>query len=655
MPPKVEKNSGGYKRSCIRCNQRKVGCDKEIPCGRCTKAGLECIQPEKKRAPRELKRPPIAEILAQLKGLKAEVQRLRAEAKPAELSDQVSGSDLQSSSEGEAPTARGRLLVHGGRTRYVGDEASVVLYDKIHELQEVCEGFTDEGDSHTYQAKSGLVPVPFIGILGSDHTTASPNLSTSTAPLPVSQLPALWAVYKSNVAPAIAILHLLSMETAIADAARVKSKLELEQGALIWAVVFAAVVSMTPQQSMSLLDEPLDICIENCRLAAEHAIARAKLISTQDIRVLQAATLFLLCLRQCGDSRLVWAESAIVVRVAQRQGLHHDGQPLGLSPYEIEMRRRLWWHICILDMLCSEDQGTATQIQLEMFDTRIPSNIDISVLRPELTTMPFPNLGFTDITLCIVHCEMMARLYWPSKTFDTNTAAISSVERERRLSELETHLETDYLQKLDLDSPIQWITAVIVRLTLSKAWLVTRLTGSAADATIINDEIFRMAVETVEFANLLHSDVRVAQWAWFTKSYRHRHVVAYILSELCSRPTSPDTDHAWEVVSRFYNTLQRENVDTNDMLQMPMARLMERAARSRRGMTAPPASVRTHDHSTDHCLPDSIALGDHDQDFSIGNIDLIPLSDSAPSLEHRLAVSHGNSSSVIDWLTEFWL
>jgi hypothetical protein len=49
--------------------------------------------------------------------------------------------------------------------------------------------------------------------------------------------------------------------------------------------------------------------------------------------------------------------------VAQRQGVHRDGQRLGLTPFEIEMRGRLWWHIFILDMLCSEDQGIVSQIQ----------------------------------------------------------------------------------------------------------------------------------------------------------------------------------------------------------------------------------------------------------------------------------------------------
>ncbi|RAH79643.1 putative C6 transcription factor [Aspergillus japonicus CBS 114.51] len=663
MPPGSDRKTGGSKRSCIRCNQRKVGCDKKSPCGRCAKAGLECIHPGEKRAPRKLRRPPVAEILAHLKELEAEVERLRSGARPKDQSDQTSrpGTESGSRSDGEglATTSRGRLVVQGGRTRYVGDEASVILGDKIRELQEVCDESSEEDiDPRLRPSKTGPAPVPSVGILGSDHAAAGHSPSVSMTPLPVSQLQALWEIYRVNVAPMIALLHLRSTEAMILQAAPDNDNLDPGHGALISAVCFAAVVSMTPRQCISLFDEPHDACIEKYKRATEHAIARANLISTQDIRVLQAATLFLLCLRRGSDSRLVWAQSAIVVRVAQRQGLHRDGQRLGLSPFEVEMRRRLWWHICILDMLCSEDQGTDTQIRPEMFDTHIPSNIDIEVMAPEPATMPLPSLGFSDITLCIVHCEMMTYLYWPSKSFDERVGAMSSEQKSSRLHDLEAYLETKYLQRLDLDSPIQWITAVIARLTLSKAWLVTRLTAAPAEPTATNDEIFRMAVETVKFANLLHRDERISQWAWLSKSYKHRHVVAYLLSELCNRPISPDTDHAWEAVTQIYDQWQHDDVETNDMLQKPLSRLMERAAHLRRKKTRQstrylPINAESNPVQAKPAqwIPSSGASDGQESGLSTDGMGLTPSPDSALDVAQSLSEFFSGSTSAMDWLT----
>jgi hypothetical protein len=346
---------------------------------------------------------------------------------------------------------------------------------------------------------------------------------------------------------------------------------------------FAAVVSMTPEQCLSVLREDHNICVREYRAAVEQALAGTGLINSQDFHVLQAAVLFALCLRCCSDSGHVWAEAAILVRVAQRQGVHRDGQRLGLTPFEIETRRRLWWHICILDMLCSEDQGIESQIRPGMFDTKLPSNIDDDELSPQLTILPLPRLGHTDITLCIILGETMSSLYWAGKCLDQDARQPSHSERENILFGLTDRLEGQYLLNFDLESPIQWVTAVIARLTLSKARLVHLLDVPAPeqDHATTNDEAFRVAVEIIKFATLLqHNDI-TTQWGWLSKSYKQRHVVAFILSELRIRPVTPETEHAWQLVTNMYDQWLREDLQTDAMLQNPLARLMERAALSR--------------------------------------------------------------------------
>lgn len=437
---------------------------------------------------------------------------------------------------------------------------------------------------------------PFIGILDSDEDACSDtSYSHFIQPL---KLRALWSVFKDNVAPLIVILHKPSIEAILDEySANPDSALQPEQDALFLTICFAAVVSMTPQQCLSVLSDSHDVCVHQYRVAVEHALARANLVSTQDMRALQAAVLYLLCLRQCSDLERVWAEAAIVVRVAQRQGMHRDGQQLGLAPFEIEMRRRLWWHICIMDMLCSEDQGTDTQIQPGMFDTKLPSNIDGDELTPEMTSLPYLRMGHTDITLCILNCEMMINLYWAGKSLDQGTRQSSMSEKDKILSNLASRLEEQYLRKFDLDVPIQWMTAVIARLMLSKAWLVHRLNFSASNqdpSVTKNDEIFDMAVEILKFATLLQNNEITAQWVWLNKSYKQQHVVAYILSELCVRPITPETEHAWEVATNIYNEWLQEGLQTNAMLQKPLSRLMERAviSRKRKFAEAEPSGTR---------------------------------------------------------------
>lgn len=396
------------------------------------------------------------------------------------------------------------------------------------------------------------------------------------------QVQALWGLYKDNVAPIIPILHKSTIEPNILQAcAQTESSPLIAFEALIQAICFSAIVSATPEQCLFILGRDRDVCIRTSRFAVEQALARANLISTPAIEVLQAAVLFLLCLRWL-DPRLAWAQAAIVVRVAQMQGVHREGQSPGLSPFNIEMRRRLWWHICILDMLCSEDQGTDTQIRPEMFDTKIPSNIDIDDLAPDRSIPSPPRAGFTDITLCIIQGEIMLNLYWPGINLNPEATRSPMAEQENVLCSLATRIEGQYLQHFNLDVPIQWLTAVIVRLSLSKVRVVSLLKNTRVGEVPVaaNDEIFDMAVEIVKFANLIEKNEPTAQWAWVCKSYKQRHVVAFILSELCVRPITPETNQAWEITTEMYNQWQQEKHDTDAAFQNTLSRLMQRATAS---------------------------------------------------------------------------
>ncbi|KAL5360723.1 putative C6 transcription factor [Aspergillus floccosus] len=518
------------KRSCLRCHERKVRCDRKHPCGRRFQAKIKCSYPENKRAPRKLKRPQIATILGQLRQLEQGVGQLRV------LSD--TKDENSTCHEQLYRGASKQTQIQGSTSSPVNNHQSL---NGASCVDNISESATDD------------LPLQSLGVLGSDsRSTAEASHSQLLQP---SQIQALWGIYKENVAPMIALLHKRSIETIIQEACiQAKPTVGVALEALILAVCFAATVSATPAQCRSIIAQGRDSCIRVSRRAVEKALARANLISTKDIQVLQASVLFLL-----------W--------------VHRDGQFSGLSPFDIEVRRRLWWHICILDMLCSEDQGTDTQIRPEMFSTKPPSKVDADDLAPDLTTLLPSRSGSTDITLCIIQCEVMLNLYWGSINLNPETTQSPMPTRDNIMCSLATRIEEQYLLDFDLNIPIQWLTAVIARLSLSKARVVSLLSSARPGEVPVatTDEVVNMAIEIVKFANLIQKNEATSQWAWICKSYKQTHAVAFILSEICVRPISPETNQAWDVASDMYHQWQQEDDKTHPMLQNSLSRLMEQA------------------------------------------------------------------------------
>ncbi|OXV08601.1 hypothetical protein Egran_03640, partial [Elaphomyces granulatus] len=75
--------------------------------------------------------------------------------------------------------------------------------------------------------------------------------------------------------------------------------------------------------------------------------------------------------------------TSVVVRIAQGFGLHLDGADAGLTPFDTEMRRRLWWrNISVLDNIhrCS-------------YTTRFPLTIDDDDFGPASIELPTERAG----------------------------------------------------------------------------------------------------------------------------------------------------------------------------------------------------------------------------------------------------------------------
>ena len=406
---------------------------------------------------------------------------------------------------------------------------------------------------------------------------------------PAKQIATYWQIYKENVDPLIKIFHRPSTEKLLAEASQNIDHVSKPMEVMMFSIYFAVITSLSDIECITIFGVEKHATIERYRFAFEQAMARASFLSTQEIVVLQSFTLFLTCVRRLDDSRYVWTLTGLVIRIAQSLGIHRDGQQFGLSPFETEMRRRLWWQICSLDVRASEDHGSDPSIVEQTFDTRFPLNIDDTDIDPDTKETPVEKEGRTEMMFDLIRYSVSTTVrrlsYAPPGPgpCQMKSASITLEVKERLIEELHQYLEAKYLKYCDMNVPLDWVAATVSRLIMAKMWLIVhhpfqRDDGGAGLPQETKDRLFLTSVEVIEFSHLLETEKSTQKWGWLFRTYVQWHAVAFVLSQLCIRTSGPEVEKAWAAVeSVFEDWGGAVSASKRGMLWKPLRKLMARA------------------------------------------------------------------------------
>jgi len=232
---------------------------------------------------------------------------------------------------------------------------------------------------------------------------------------------------------------------------------------------FAVVTSMTVEQCQKDLGEDRTTLLGKYRFATEQALSRAGLINTKNLILLKAFVIFLIAARRHDESRFVWTMTGIAIRIAQATGLHRDGTVFNLSPFETEMRRRLWWQVVLLDLRAAEDHGTDPTIGEQFFDTKMPLNINDEDISKDSTEFPPERTGCTEMTFCLIRFEVTRTIRRLSYIPPGNTpcrivgSSFTIEDKERMIEECHRRIESKYLVHCDMSIPLYWVAATVSR------------------------------------------------------------------------------------------------------------------------------------------------------------------------------------------------
>lgn len=457
-------------------------------------------------------------------------------------------------------------------------------------MKDILDPVSDEEDYPSPDGSGSSQSVNHQGFIFSFNSTMV-NLRL-LHPTP-TQIYTMWEVYKENVEPLVKMLHIPSMCKVIVTVTSGLDNLSKGTEALFFAIYLAVVTSMNAIECMNLLSEDKDTALSKYRFATEQALAKAGFLNTQERTVLEAFVLFLICVRRHDDTRFVWTLTGLAIRIAHSLGLHRDGEQFGLTPFETEMRRRIWWQVVVLDIRAAEDHGTDPSILEQSFDTKLPLNINDADLDPQATVAPEPEVGCTEQTFCLIRYEfsrIMRKLTYvpPGKDLCRQYGMAPSLDdKERIIESCHKHLEEKYLQYCDMSVPLYWVTANVARLIMAKMWLVVhhpfkREDGGANLPQETKDRLFATSVEVVEFSRLLETETSTIKWGWLFRTYVQWHAVAYILSELCTRTRGEMVDRAWAAIDSVFNEWGDVILASKKgMLWRPMRKLMVKARAAR--------------------------------------------------------------------------
>jgi hypothetical protein len=286
--------------------------------------------------------------------------------------------------------------------------------------------------------------------------------------------------------------------------------------------------------------------------------------------------------------RLMWTLTSLVVRIAQAMGLHHENPSTSLRPFVREMRRRLWWQICILDAHAADDRATNPVIYADSFNTTLPLRINDEDLHLDSNEME-ERQGFTDMTFCLVCHEIMDTIrqlnYVPIR--ELSQPQRGSPERmPQRIDaviNVQRRIEERHLRHLNLARPFHWATRKVADVIISLMWLIVyrplqRRPNNTASSHLADPGILGLSVEVLERSHQLNTDPVGSPYRWLSQTYVQWHPLAVAVAELCVKFEGPMVERAWAIVIPIFREASQHVADSSEgMLWRPIKKLMNRA------------------------------------------------------------------------------
>jgi hypothetical protein len=590
--------------ACTVCSRRKVKCDKQRPkCSKCVKNSAECRYETPPPPQRHRKRRAEGELLDRISQLEHLVQRQCIDIDAGRKStwadvDSKREDELGTSVDQVPETVAVKPSSSASRTAGKSCDATTIPAGKAPIES------SGQGSRNNLSIELRTVALQNPSFLIKKRN----SLDESTSWLPISSpsnicalhppprhIFKLWQIFAENVDPLTKILHTPTVQQRILDTSWDLDVCTKPFHALLFSIYLLAIVSLSPGDCQKYFGETRPTLLERYKTGAWQALMAARLFETRDLEVLQAFVLFIVSHRfssQVGsvagqlisdlqisdpNSEASTTLSAVAARLALKMGLDSEDSSDDVSFFEREMRIRLWWQICIHEVLARHLFASRETVGDGLFSVkvRLPLNVNDAELHPDMLRHPVEHAGATEMVYVLVKYEgslwaqrQRARSRMNREEEPVSVTPLPPATMASHLNELEKRLEHKYLRYCDPSIPLHLAAQTLALLFLCRPrYRISRVMAASegtSSSPLEEDALFDQAVKMIDldkksrltpFATLLLRDTGTAQLDSVI------HLIVNIHQHKAKEPGDQRVARAWDMILLFWNV----HVDDSDL------------------------------------------------------------------------------------------
>lgn len=340
-----------------------------------------------------------------------------------------------------------------------------------------------------------------------------------------SEFNGIWSIFVDRVDPLVKVLHKPTAEAAMQA-----------NESLLFAVCLMTVMSLTDVECIRMLGATRSSLTSRYHEATQIALLNADFLRSNSIPVFQAYTLFLIVNRGRFDAMIVWIMVGVGMRIAQRMGLHRDGSLTGLSPFDTEINRRLFWQYPSLEGFAGQVAGINSSLDSARWDTRQALNINDEDIWPSMTEAPRERREATDLIFHLTKSTFVEFYNYLGPVLVKlqrncdNTKLIE--EAEQKILEIEDTIETKYLRYCDPMEPLHLMTSVMARVAIQCGLFRVRL--PRAKAGLMQDDeggkLYHLATKIIDRLIAAHLNPSLDRYRWHTEMFVVWDIVIWLVN-----------------------------------------------------------------------------------------------------------------------------